>query len=252
MRIMATVNIIKSSFNGKLGELYGTKQFGNAYLKAIPFSHAPHSEAQTQSVRAFEKLNRFASGLARSVFYTFGVKDNKKLKHNIVASILKPIIKDKTFDIKNLAELMPEDGTTEILEFTVDQTLNTIRARARTNQPVNKNKKEYWIIAIFDETGDVIYSASPDVDYFDETIETPVLGNHFAIVAWRSDKRANKQWLHGVSFFDTLPIVENHIIYTGRANWHVQPYVLNHTLYISSQDAEKILHLLKFNITRRN
>lgn len=248
MRIMATVNIIKSSFNGKLGELYGTKQFGNVYLKAIPFSHAPHSEAQTQSVRAFEKLNRFASGLARSVFYTFGVKDNKKLKHNIVASILKPIIKDKTFDIKNLAELMPEDGTTEILEFTVDQTLNTIRARARTNQPVNKNKKEYWIVAIFDETGDVIYSASPDVDYFDETIKTPVLGNRFAIVAWRSDKRANKQWLHGVSFFDTLPIVENHVLFVDRGAWSVRPYVQDHVLYIAPQDAEVLLHLLKLDI----
>lgn len=249
---MATVNLIKSSFNGKLGELYGTKQFGNAYLKAIPFSHAPHSEAQTQSVRAFEKLNRFASGLARSVFDTFGVKDNKKLKHNIVASILKPIIKDKTFDIAKLALIMPEDGTTEILEFTVDQTLNTIRARARTNQPVDKNKKEYWIVAIFDETGEIVLAESLAAEYFDKTIAAPTVGKHFGIVSWRSDKRANKQWLHGVSFFDTLPIVENHIIYTGRANWHVQPYVLNHTLYISSQDAEKILHLLKFNITRRN
>lgn len=252
MQIMATVNIIKSSFNGKLGEVYGTKQFGNAYLKAIPFSHAPHSEAQTQSVRAFEKLNRFASGLARSVFDTFGVKDNKKLKHNIVASILKPIIKDKTFDIKNLAELMPEDGTTEILEFTVDQTLNTIRARARTNQTVDKNKKEYWIVAIFDETGEIVFAESLTTEYFDKTIVTPTIGKHFGIVSWRSDKRANKQWLHGVSFFDVPPIVENHIIYTGRANWHVQPYVSNHTLYISSQDAEKLLHLLKFNITRRN
>lgn len=249
---MATVNLVKSSFNGKLGELYGTKQFGNAYLKAIPFSHAPHSEAQTQSVRAFEKLNRFASGLARVVFDTFGVKDNKMLKHNIVAKILKPIIKDKTFDIKNLAQLMPEDDTTEILEFTVDATANTIRARARTNQPVSKPNKNFWIVAIFDETGEIVFAESPAVDYFDKTIDTPVVDNHFGIVTWRSDKRANKQWLHGVSFFDTLPIVENHIMYTGRANWHVQPYVSNHTLYISSQDAERILHLLKFNITRRN
>lgn len=249
---MAIVNLVKSSFNGKLGELYGTKQFGNAYLKAIPFSHAPHSEAQTQSVRAFEKLNRFASGLARVVFDTFGVKDNKMLKHNIIAKILKPIIKDKTFDIKNLAELMPEDGTTEILEFVVDSTTNTIRARARTNQPVSKPSKNFWIVAIFDETGEIIFAESPAVDYFDKTIDTPVIGNHFEIVAWRSDKRANKQWLHGVSFFDTLPIVENHIMYTNRASWHIQPYVSNHTLYVSSQDAEKILHLLKFNITRRN
>lgn len=252
MQIMATVNLIKSSFNGKLGELYGTKQFGNAYLKAIPFSHAPHSKAQTQSVRAFEKLNRFASGLARSVFDTFGIKDNKKLKHNIVASVLKPIIKNKTFDIANLALIMPEDGTTEILEFTVDQTQNTIRARARTTLPVDKAKKEYWIVAIFDGTGEIVFAESLATEYFDKTIVAPTVGNHFGIVSWRSDKRANKQWLHGVSFFDVPPIVENHTIYTGRANWHVQPYVSNHTLYISSQDAEKILHLLKFNITRRS
>lgn len=54
------------------------------------------------------------------------------------------------------------------------------------------------------------------------------------------------------AIFEDNEIVENHIIYTDRANWHVQPYVLGHTLYISSQDAEKLLHLLKFNITRRN
>lgn len=252
MRIMATVNFINASFNGKLGELYGTKQFGNSYLKAIPFSHAPHTEAQTQSVRAFEKLNRLACGLARSVFYVFGINDKKMLKHNAVAKLLKPIIKDKTFDIANLADLIPEDETTEILELTVDRTLNKITVRARTNQPIDKSKKQYFVVCVFDEYGEVIQATVPDVDYYTAEIPTPTEGKNFGVFAFRSDKRANHQYLHGLSYNATLPIVENHVIYTGRANWHVQPYVSNHTLYISSQDAEKILHLLKFNITRRN
>lgn len=248
---MATVNLVNANFNGKLGELYGTKQFGNSYLKAIPFSHAPHTEAQTKSVRAFEKLNRFACGLAKNVFYTFGINDKNMLKHNAIAKLFKPIIKDKVFDIKNLADIMPEDGTTEILEFFVNYTTNEIVARARTSQPVDKSKKKYFIVVIFDETGEVILATAPDEDYAQTVIKTPVSGHYYNIVAFRSDKRGNHQFLHGVSFYNSLPIVENHIFYTDRATWHVQPYILNHTLYVSSQDAEKILHLLKFNIQRR-
>lgn len=251
MRSMATVNLVNASFNGKLGELYGTKQFGNSYLKAIPFSHAPHTEAQTKSVRAFEKLNRLACGLARNVFYIFGVNDNKMLKHNVVAKILKPIIKDKTFDVKNLADIMPEDGTTEILEFHVDYVANTVTARARTSQTVDKSKKQFFIVCIYDENGEVLKAVAPENDYYNTTIEVPTQGRHFNIFTFRSDKKAGHQFLHGVSFYDSLPIVENHVMYTERANWNVQPYVSNHTLYISGADAEKILHLLKFNITRR-
>lgn len=252
MRSMATVNLVNASFNGKLGELYGTKQFGNSYLKAIPFSHAPHTEAQTKSVRAFEKLNRLACGLARNVFYIFGVNDNKMLKHNVVAKVLKPIIKDKTFDVKNLADIMPEDGTTEILEFHVDYVANTVTARARTSQPVDKSKKQFFIVCIYDENGEVLEAVAPENDYYNTVIEVPTQGRQFDIFAFRSDKKAGHQFLHGVSFNqDSLPIVENHVIYTNRAVWRTQPYVSNHVLYLSSQDTEKILHLLKLNIQRR-
>lgn len=207
MRIMAIVNFINASFNGKLGTLYGTKQFGNAYLKAIPFSHAPHTESQTKSVRAFEKLNRLACGLARNAFYVFGINDKKMLKHNAIAKLLKPIIKDKTFNIANLADLIPEDGTTEILEFTVDRVLNKITVRAQTNQPTDKSKKQYFVVCVFDENGKVLQATVPDINSYTAEIITLTEGKNFSVFAFRSDKKSNRQYLHGLSYSHSSPIV---------------------------------------------
>ena len=245
---MATVNLIKASLNGKLGELYGTKQFGNAYLKAIPFSHAPHTPEQIDSFSSFQKLNRLASGLARTSFDVFGVVDRKKLKHNIIASILKPIIKNKDFDISNLADIMPTDGTTNILDFTVDRALQKITVRANTTQTVSD--LHYFVVCIFDENGTVLYSETVNADYFQKEIITPTQNRRFGVFAFRSDKRANKQFLHGFSYRteDFLPIVENHVLYVDRGAWSVRPYVQDHVLYIAPQDAEVLLHLLKLDI----
>lgn len=245
---MATVNLIKASLNGKLGELYGTRQFGNAYLKAIPFSHAPHNPAQINSYSAFQKLNRLASGLARTSFNVFGIVDKKKLKHNIVASLLKPIIKNKTFDIANLADIMPEDGTTNILEFDIDRDLQQITIRANTTQPVSENN--FFVVCVFNEIGKVIYSETVNADYFQKTIITPTQNHLFGVFAFRSDKKANKQVLHGLSYEveEMLPIIENHVMFVNRGSWSVLPYVQNHVLYISSQDAEVLLHLLNLDI----
>lgn len=207
MRIMAIINFINASFNGKLGNLYGTKQFGSAYLKAIPFSHAPHTESQTKSVRAFEKLNRLACGLARNVFYVFGINDKKMLKHNAIAKLLKPIIKNKTFNIENLADLILEDGTTEILEFTVDRVLNKITVRAQTNQPTDKSKKQYFVVCVFDENGKVLQATVSDVNLYTAEIITLTEGKNFSIFAFRSDKKANRQYLHGLSYRHSSPIV---------------------------------------------
>lgn len=247
---MATVNLIKASLNGKLGELYGTKQYNKAYLKAIPFSHAPHNPAQINSYSAFQKLNRLASGLAKTCFDVFGVKDTKKLKHNIIASILKPIIKNKTFDIANLADIMPEDGATNILQFDVDRNLQKITVRANTTESVSD--LHFFVVCVFDENGNVIYSENVNADYFQKEITTITAGHTFGVFAFHSDKKANKQILHGLSYrVETANlIVENHIMYVDRGWWAMRPYVQDHVLYLSLQDAETILHILHLDIVQ--
>lgn len=102
---MGTINILKSAFNGKVGQIYGTKQNGKYYAKAVPFSHAPHNNSQKSAFSAFVCLNRFAQGIGKELFKYLYLSDKKMTKANAVAKFFKPAIKDKTFTPLSIAEV---------------------------------------------------------------------------------------------------------------------------------------------------
>ena len=102
---MGTINILKSAFNGKVGQIYGTKQNGKYYAKAVPFSHAPHNNSQKSAFSAFVCLNRFAQGIGKELFKYLYLSDKKMTKANAVAKFFKPAIKDKTFTPRSIAEV---------------------------------------------------------------------------------------------------------------------------------------------------
>lgn len=135
---MATMDLLKATINGKIGNVYGARQRAQTYLKAVPFSHTPHSQSQTKSVRAFEKLNRLSAGIAKGFWQFMGLSDRKMLKHNAVAALLKPAIENKTFLISNLGKVIKKDGTTEILNFVVDRENNSILLEAQTTEQFDK------------------------------------------------------------------------------------------------------------------
>lgn len=229
---MATVNILKSSFRGKLGEVYGTTQYGQDFIKAVPFSHAPHSKTQTKSVRAFEKLNRLAGGLASIAFPFLGLNNQKMLKHNAVAQWLKPVISEKSFQPSKLADVIEVDDSTEISELEVDRENNTIKVQARTSSVVDKKKGSAWFVVVFDSFGSVLIKSAPEKDFFVGQVSTPLSNqrNYFAM-AFRSDKKAGKFFKHGLSLAMNL-YVENGILYTSRLpdpeNWSVENEILKY------------------------
>ena len=213
---MATVNLLKASFNGKLGEVYGTKQYGNVYAKAIPFSHAPHSNTQTKCVRAFEKLNRLASGIASVAFPFLNLSNKKMLKHNAVAQWLKPLIANKTFQPEEMANIIEPGSETEITNFKVNLQTNSITVSAKTRKEVSILKKKRWFLFVFDSFGHVLLAEAPKEDFFATTITTALSANrNYYAMAFRSDFSANKFLLGGLSI--TIPlIVQNGILYISR------------------------------------
>lgn len=251
---MGEINLLKASYTKKVGTTYGVKQYGKAIVKAIPFSHTPHNQKQKNALTAFTKLNRVASNIARVFWKYLGFSDKTMYRNNVIAKWLKPCLQDNNFVIDNMAQVIPEDGSLRI-------TQNNFDSQTRIFDIIIENTPETASYA--DENIYIGIITNEDIikaQQVRQGAEIHVSGkfstgdfSSYRVFCFKSVKKGNKYTIKGFAITGREePIVENHIMYTSRANWNVQPYVSNHTLYISSQDAEKILHLLKFNITRRN
>lgn len=125
---MGKLHFMNGGFDGKLGMTYGAKQRGTHFVKATPFSHRPHNAVQTKSVRAFEKLNRFSSFVARTFWKYLNLSDKKMYRHNAVAQWLKPCVKNHSFQLQNLAEIiLPNDSLSiESVSFNFDERRATV------------------------------------------------------------------------------------------------------------------------------
>lgn len=220
---MGIVNLLNASVNGKLGEVYGTKQWGNHYLKAIPFSHTPHNEAQKQSFSAFQKLVRFSSGVAKDFKEYLPIKTALMTAANATAQLFKPIIKEKSFNITFLEDVITMDGTTVIKSFGVNYETNQIFLEASTTEIVSSLTKNVWVIVIFDDLGKVQKVIKPNGQsvngFFSAKLEVDRIYN---AIAFRSDKTQKGQKLHGLSIrildylvngylnIDSFPTQENY------------------------------------------
>lgn len=222
---MGIVNILNASVNGKLGQLYGAKQYGNYYLKAVPFSHSPHNEKQKQSFSAFQKLVRFSSGIAKD-FKKFLPIDTKTMTSaNATAKLFKPIVKDKTFEVSYLKDVIAIDNTTKINSFKINYETSQAFVDAATTSEVNPNQLSNWILSIFDDTGKIIKNIIPNKKTFNGFIPIKTeLERNYGIVSFRSDKLNKKQLLHGLDLrvlnyivngylnIDAFPTKENYSV----------------------------------------
>lgn len=229
--IMSTINLLKGSINGKLGELYGTKQYRNCYLKAIPFSHAPHNEKQNQAFSAFQKLVRFSGGVAK-VFKTYlPIETKKQTATNAVTQLFKPIIKNKSFNINYLEDVIVADGAVSIKSFGVNYETNQIFLDVSTTDPINKTLKSVLFIGIFDDTGKMIKTFVPDVTevsgFFSANLEQ---GRTYGVVAFRSDFDGKKQKLHGLALRLLQYIIDGYLnidAFPTQENYSIVDEVLN-------------------------
>lgn len=115
---MATMNILKSSFEGKLGETYGVKQHGKHFAKTIPFSHSPFTEKQKKAYSAFIILQRFAAGQWQAMKKTIRLENPKMLPQNIISRWYKPMIQGAFFNLENIYKVCDKLTTVEIITAT--------------------------------------------------------------------------------------------------------------------------------------
>lgn len=169
------MNLLNSSINGKLGTIYGVKQRRKHYAKAIPFSHTPHNQRQQDNVRAFEKLNRFSSGVAKVFFPFMGLSDKTLLHHNQVARLFKPCIKNKVFNLQGLKEVITESNETVIKTFEINLEKNEIHLIAQCYNVINKETKSAWFVGVVSSSGKVLFATTPDTNLFETTFSSQLV-----------------------------------------------------------------------------
>ena len=229
--VMSTINLLKGSINGKLGELYGTKQYRNCYLKAIPFSHTPHNEKQNQAFSAFQKLVRFSSGVAK-VFKTYlPIETKTQTATNAVTRLFKPVIKNKSFNVNYLEDVIIADDTASIKSFGTSYETNQIFLDVLTTDPINKTLKSVLFIGIFDDTGKMIKTFVPDVTevsgFFSANLEQ---NRTYGVVVFRSDFDGKKQKLHGLALRLLQYIIDEYLnidAFPTQENYSMVDEILN-------------------------
>lgn len=242
---MGKINLLTSSFNGKVGELYGTKQYGNHYLKAIPFSHAPHSESQKNAFSAFGCLNRFSSGIAKVFFPYLGLKNKTMLKHNAVAQLFKPCVSGHVFNITNLAQVIKSDSSVSIELFTIDYTKNRIEARFSTSWENDRKVKSSWVCFVIDANGSIVGIANPSGQLHTMVIQKPLSQNVGYIAgAFRSDVVTGKTQLHGLQLSQKVYLKGQYLYIDGFPNadkYSIQNQILTIADPLTSVDDSELV-----------
>lgn len=113
---MATMNLLTSSVDGKLGEMYGVKQYGKHFAKAIPFSHSPFTDKQKKAYSNFALLQKFCSGQWQAMKEIIPLRDPKLLPQNILAKEYKPMIQGAFFNLENIYSVCEKLTTIEIIQ----------------------------------------------------------------------------------------------------------------------------------------
>lgn len=156
------VNLLRASFRGKVGAVYGDDSRGVAKVKAIPFSHAPTAPKVKAQCRAFECLNRFSAGIAKEFWKYLSLSDKKSLRHNAVASWLKIGVDGGAWQPTRLGETIGTDTSSVIGECTVNRVSGAFTISASvTGGAVIDNESHAFYIALVDDTGKVIFCDHP-------------------------------------------------------------------------------------------
>jgi hypothetical protein len=198
---MAVMNLLKSTFTGSLGRVTGANWKGKPVIKARIFSKAPSSNAQTQSVRAFEALNRLSVTIARQGFSYMGLSAKTLLPHNAVAKFLQPIVKNHDFDISNAVESIKKDGSQVILAFNYNRysEIGTLKIGLGPNYVPLTGTKTF--INIFDQTGRSFFSDFIDTADYQKSFFMPFSSEiRYNALIFMSEPAYKGVFLHGLDF----------------------------------------------------
>lgn len=246
---MGKINLLKADYVGKVGQTYGTRQYSQSIVKAIPFSHSPHNVAQTKAVRAFEKLNRFSSYVAKTFWRYLNLSDKKMYKHNAIAKWLGVAVKGGAFSLENLATIIPPNTSLRFGNVVIDfsEKMATIPFE---NSPLSTltTKEDIFVALVADngtvKAGGAFSSVSQTVqlswDYTDFMTLT--------VIMFKSSVTQGKKIINGLCLYSAnTNYVINGILYTSLMPLFAVPHYENDILTFDSQDAEiadNIMHFL--------
>ena len=215
---MATLNLLTSSFNGKIGEHYGVSQYHKKFVKAVPFSHTPHNATQTYCVRAFEILNRVSSSIAEHYFSFLPLSAKNMTKTNAVSQFLKPLIMTHFFEVRNIDIVFGETRTFSIVNLNFDEELKVLNVNLNNIADTRFYSESSYFIGVFDYYGNqkgfsVVIGDNVNINVIcDSDTQT----NHTLLIL-RSVKKNNKWHPFGsYSQGATLPLIENSVLWCSR------------------------------------
>ncbi len=245
---MGNINLLRADYVGKVGQTYGVRQFRESIVKAIPFSHTPHNATQRRSVRAFEKLNRFSAYVARTFWRYLNLSDKKMYKHNAVAKWFSPAVKNHSFELENLNEIIPSNDTLSFgnVSFDFDSRIVTVDF---VNSPYsNITTRENIFIALVTDngtvkSGGVFSSVSQTVNLAWDITDFVSL----SVVMFKSSVQNNKKIVNGFCIrSEQSGYVVDGILYTSRLPLVYEASYSDGYIVFNSVDAEVVDNILHF------
>lgn len=235
---MAQINILTSSYNGKLGTTYGTKQYKKHFVKAIPFSHAPRTEMQKESLSAFTKLNKVCSQIVKKYWQYLGLSDKKMYKNNALTQKLKNLIINKVFEPLNIYLVYPESTTIQINQADIDNDKNIISVSFTDNEIIKNDFKKQFLVIIFSENAITYINEITDKQNcsFTKSVSNTENAYYYFLILSTKYKGNQKIIESKILKLKNNKYVVNKVWYILRLYWYNEPYVENEILYL--KDAE--------------
>lgn len=237
---MAQINILTSSYNGKLGTTYGTKQYNKHFVKAIPFSHAPRTKIQKESLSAFTKLNKVCSQIVKKYWQYLGLSDKKMYKNNALTQKLKALINNKVFDPLNIYSVYQQSSTIQINQTDIDNDKNVITVNFIDNEITKNDFKKQFLMIVFSENAITYINETTDKQNFFFTKNVSNTENAFYYFLILSTKyKGNQKIIESkILKLKNNKYVINGVWYILRLYWYNEPYVNNETLYLKDNELQ--------------
>lgn len=239
---MAQINILTSSYNGKLGTTYGTKQYKKHFVKAIPFSHAPRTEIQKESLSAFTKLNKVCSQIVKTYWQYLGLSDKKMYKNNALTQKLKNLIINKVFEPLNIYLVYPESPTIQINQSDIDNDKNAIAVSFLDNEIIKNDFNKQFLLIVFSETAiTYINETTSKQNFFITKNVSNTENEHYYFLVISTKYKGNQKIIESkIIKIKNNKYVINGVWYILRLYWYNEPYVEEGVLYLEDEELQVI------------
>lgn len=236
---MGKINILKAGYSGKTGQTYGVEKKDRFIVKAVPFSHTPHSDKQNNSKDRFIGLNRIASAIVKKFWRYLELSDKNMYKNNALTKAWKQALEGDVFSLENLYRVIPDKGKLEIIENKFDYTTFDFSYTIKDGEPLQPGHEQYIYAAIVTNRFVTRLDVSAKGQITSLISSLGIVNYAFVqVYAFKARRYKNKWYLSGMSVSEKkhLLVIEG-VFYMMRWQWNIKPIIEDGVLYLSGQDA---------------